>query len=255
MARLTRLLVLTGLVTPACTSSDDTSGDGLAEGGETSVATTTGDDGGGTEPVLPSVEGVTFVDAVDNPYFPLPVGARWVIEARTDEGLERIEVEVTADTREIQGVTATVVRDTVTVEGEIVEDTYDWFAQDEAGNVWYLGEDTCEFEDGVCVAMTGAWEWGVDGALPGIIMPANPAVDGRPYYQEFYEGQAEDVGEVVEVGVSVSVPAGTFDDCIVTRDTTPLEPDVQERKTYCAGVGNVLIEDGEVSEELIEYQL
>ena len=114
------------------------------------------------------------------------------------------------------GISATVVRDTVYVDGELVEDTYDWFAQDNDGNVWYLGEDTHEYEDGVAVNAEGAWEAGVDGALPGIVMPADPAV-GDAYRQEYYAGEAEDMGEVLEVGVARSIALGDYDDVVVTR--------------------------------------
>lgn len=228
-----RFALALALALPACDSGDD------------------GDDG--PAPVLTEVDGVMFVTAIDNPYLPMPVGARWVIESQTDEGLERIEIEVLAETREIQGVTATVVRDTAYLDGVVIEDTWDWFAQDAAGNVWYLGEDTCEFVDGMCANMVGAWEWGTDGALPGIAMPADPKVDGKPYYQEYYVGEAEDVGEVVATGVSVTVPAGTFDDCIKTHDTSTLDPELEEFKYYCRGVGTVLIEEEDVREELVEF--
>jgi hypothetical protein len=131
----------------------------------------------------------------------------------------------------------------------------DWYAQDSDGNVWYLGEDTCEYEDGACVSTEGSWEWGRDGALPGVAMWADPKVDGQPYYQEFYPGEAEDVGEVVEVGLSVTVPAGTFDDCVKTHDTSTLDATLDEQKTFCRGVGNVLVEEGDVTEELVESSL
>jgi hypothetical protein len=150
----------------------------------------------------------------------------------------------------VHGVVATVVRDTVYLDDEIVEDTKDWYAQDSQGNVWYLGEDTCEFENGECVSHAGAWEWGVDGALPGILMPASPIVDGRRYYQEYYPGEAEDVGEVVAVGLSVTVPAGTYSDCIKTHDTSTLDRSLDEMKYYCRGVGTVKVEEPEALVEL-----
>lgn len=200
------------------------------------------------------VEPDDFVAQIDNPLLPLRPGARWVYEAETEDGeLEVITVEVTGETREIwDGVTATIVRDTVTVDGELVEDTFDWFAQDEDGNVWYFGEDTCELEDGECVDTAGSWEAGVDGALPGVVMLATPRV-GDQYYQEFYRGVAEDFGEVVEVGVSVGLEIGSFDGCVRTRDTTALEPDVEEFKTYCPGVGTVLEEEEDTTVELVEF--
>ena len=143
----------------------------------------------------PTLDPENFVDVVDNPYFPLLPGSRWVYEGDSDGVAERVEVDVVDERRDIAGISATVVRDTVYVDGEITEDTYDWFAQDADGNVWYLGEDTHEFENGVAVNDAGAWEHGVDGALAGIVMPAEPTV-GHAYRQEFYEGEAEDMGEI-----------------------------------------------------------
>lgn len=205
--------------------------------------------------LLPDVSQASFVQGVDNPLFPLPVGATWRFQAVTDEGTEQIDVEVLTETREIQGVTAVVVRDTVTLDGEITEDTHDWYAQDSEGNVWYLGEDTCEYEGGECVSTAGAWEWGVDGALPGVVMWADPQVDGQPYYQEFSEGEAEDAGEVVETGVSITVAVGSFDGCIRTHDTSTLDRHLDEHKTYCPDVGVVLTEEPEADEELIASSL
>jgi hypothetical protein len=202
--------------------------------------------------LLPDVADATFVDAVSNPFFPLPAGATWVYEATSDGSVERIEIEVLAEKRTIQGVSATQVRDTVTLDGVIVEDTTDWYAQDTTGNVWYLGEDTCEFENGQCATRVGAWEWGVDGALPGILMPGTPTVDGQPFFQEYYVGEAQDVGEVIAVGESVVVAAGSFEGCVKTRDTSALDPDLQEYKYYCSGVGLTRVEEPDATEELIE---
>jgi hypothetical protein len=211
-----------------------------------------GDDETDGAPWAPDVTAADFVEGVDNPFFPLPVGAKWVYEADTDEGLEVVTVEVLAEARLVMGVAVTVVRDTVTVDDELAEDTWDWFAQDVDGNVWYLGEDTCEYEGVICVDAGGAWEAGVDGALPGIIMLADPQV-GDSYYQEYYAGEAEDFGEVIGLNVSVEVPAGSWVGCVRTRDTTALEPDVLEFKTYCAGVGVVLEEEEDTRVELVEY--
>lgn len=184
----------------------------------------------------PDIDPAAFVERVDNPYLPLLPGARWVYEGESDGEHERTEVEVTGETRQVMGITAVVVRDTVYVDGEIAEDTYDWFAQDRDGNVWYLGEDTHEYEDGQAVSSAGAWEAGVDGALPGIVMPAHPA-PGDAYRQEHEPGEAEDMGEILEVGVTRSIGLGTYADVVVTRDWTPLEPDVVEEKWYAAGIG------------------
>lgn len=201
--------------------------------------------------LLPDPEDAVWVEGVDNPYFPLPVGATWYYEAQTEQGLETDYVEVLPDTRLVNGVTATVVYDLVEVDGEIAEETWDWYAQDSEGNVWYLGEDTCEWEGGACVAEVGAWEWGVDGALPGWVMPADPAVDGQPYFQEYYVGEAEDVGEVIGVGESIDVAAGGFQDCIRTRDSSHLDPSLDEEKVYCPGVGNVFVHEPDADVELV----
>ena len=162
-------------------------------------------------------------------------------------------VTATSVTRKIaNGVTARVVRDTVTLDGEIIEDTLDWYAQDQDGTVWYLGEDTAEFENGKITTREGSFEAGVDGAQAGVIMPASPEV-GMAYRQEYYEGEAEDNGEVLALSEQASVPAGDYDDLVKTADTTPLEPDVLEHKYYARGVGLVLTIDKEAGgrEELL----
>ncbi|MBI5487481.1 MAG: hypothetical protein HY905_09125 [Deltaproteobacteria bacterium] len=176
-----------------------------------------------------------FVAAVDNPLFPLVPGTVTTFEG---EG-ESIEVSVTSDAKVILGVTCTVVRDTVTVGGEVTEDTFDWFAQDRDGNVWYMGEDTKEYEGGVVVSTEGSWEAGVGGAKPGIVMPAAPAV-GAPYRQEYLACEAEDHAEILALDESVTVPAGSYDHCVKTHEFTPLEPALNEQKYYCPGVGVAL---------------
>lgn len=197
-------------------------------------------DGGDYNPELDPAD---FVDVVDNPFFPLNPGARWVYEGPADEPgkVERIEVVVLDERKEIMGISATVVRDTVTVDGVLLEDTHDWFAQDKEGNVWYLGEDVKNYEDGELVDTDGSFEAGVDGALPGIVMLADPQV-GDAYRQEYYVGEAEDMGEVVATSGTKTVPAGTFTDILVTKDWNPLEPDVVEQKTYARGVGVIFEE-------------
>lgn len=203
--------------------------------------------------VLPDAASAVFVEGVDNPLLPFPTGATWTYEADDGDESVRIDVVVEKGTREVNGVAATVVRDTETAGGDVAEDTRDWYAQDAEGNVWYLGEDTCEYEGGECVSRAGSWEWGVDGALPGIVMPAEPATGGKPYYQEHYEGHAEDYGEVVATGVAVSVPAGSFDGCVKIHESSTIETDMSEDKYYCPGVGQVLTEEGDEKEELTAY--
>jgi len=198
------------------------------------------------DPNIPS----EWASAVDNPYFPLTPGTIRTYEADTDDGLERVVVEVTDQTREVMGMTCVVVRDTVTVDGEVEEDTFDWFAQDAAGNVWYMGEDSREYEDGLVVSTEGSWEAGIDGALPGIQMLATPEV-GEPYFQEFYCGEAEDEGQVTALNESVTVPAGSYVNCVEIAEFTRLEPDLLEYKYYAPGIGFVLAMEDDVRVELV----
>jgi hypothetical protein len=151
-------------------------------------------------------------------------------------------VEVTHETKKIaNGVVARVIRDTVSEHGTPVEITDDWYAQDSAGNVWYLGEYVTNYQNGKVVDHAGSFEAGVDGAQAGIAMPANPE-PGMAYRQEYYKGVAEDKGAVITVGQEqVEVPFGHFDtDLLMTRDLVPTEPKVQELKFYAPGIGPLL---------------
>jgi hypothetical protein len=177
-----------------------------------------------------------FVERIENPYMPLVPGSSWRLEGRTADGREIDTITVLDQAREVMGVTTTVVRDVVKLEGSVVEKTWDWFAQDLRGNVWYFGEDTAEYKNGKLVSHAGAWEAGVDGALPGIVMPADPLVDDASR-QEFYRGEAEDMGWVVQTGLSVDVPAGSYDDAIRVLEWSPLEPRIVVEKLYAPGVG------------------
>jgi hypothetical protein len=208
----------------------------------------------GSEPV--ELDPADFVATIDNPFWPMAVGNKWVYRETDAEGTEqKVEVTVTGDTKEIIGITATVVHDVVSEDGDIVEDTLDWYAQDAAGNLWYLGEDTKEYENGKVASTEGSWTAGVDGAQPGIILPAQPEV-GMIYRQEYYRGQAEDAAEILSLDEHVEVPAGTYDDVLQTKDYTPLDPDVVEHKFYASGVGpvQVIAVSGESSrEELLTF--
>jgi hypothetical protein len=193
----------------------------------------------GAEPV--ELDPKSFTTRIDNPYWPMDPGTRWTYRETDQEGAElKVVVTVSDRTKEIaNGVTARVVRDTVTEDGEIVEDTFDWYAQDKEGNIWYLGENTAEFENGKLVTKEGSFEAGVDGALPGIIMPADPR-DGMQYRQEYYKGEAEDNGEILSTDEMVQVPFGQYDKALLTKDTITIEPNVLEYKLYARGVGPVL---------------
>ena len=196
-----------------------------------------------------------FTTEIDNPYWPMVPGTRWTYRELDPDGAEfTVDVTVTSETKTIaNGTEARVVRDTVRQDGEIVEDTFDWYAQDAAGAIWYLGEDTAEFENGQVASTEGSFEAGVDGALAGIAVPADPA-PGMVYRQEYSAGQAEDSGEVLSVRELVEVPYGAYDGAMLTRDTNALEPDAAEYKLYAQGVGPVLTLDvsgGSGREELL----
>jgi hypothetical protein len=210
----------------------------------------------GSEPV--ELNPADFTTEIDNPYWPMRAGSRWVYDEIDEEGkVLKVEVTVTDRTKQIaNGVEALVVRDVVSEDGEPVEVTDDWYAQDADGNIWYLGEDTAEYENGKVATRAGSFEAGVDGAQPGVIMPANPQ-DGMTYRQEYYAGEAEDEGEILSLNQQVAVPFGRFTDALMTRDTNPLEPKVNELKFYAEGVGPVLTIDigtvGGGREELVSY--
>lgn len=202
----------------------------------------------------PQIDPADFGGPIDNPYLPLVPGTTLVYEGQTEDGAEHEEFVVTHNTRTILGVPCVEVHDTVTLNGELKEDTLDWFAQDREGNVWYFGENSKELRNGLVVSLEGSWIAGVDGAKPGIVMEAHPQV-GDVYRQEFSLGTAEDLGRVVSLDASATVPAGSFTHCLKTEDTTPLEPDALEQKFYAPGVGTVLEIDSETGERLELIQI
>ena len=222
------LILAIGLLAAGCAPANRPAADG---------ATPALDPLAGT-PYAPVINPDDFAGSITNAYIPLIPGTTRVYESQTADGLERIEVTVLDETRVVLGVTTTIVRDTVTLDGVLVEDTFDWFAQDEAGNVWYFGEAVDNYEDGVLADHAGSWEAGVNGAQPGIVMFADPAAHaGEPYRQEYFPGEAEDMGRVVGAARPLTVPFGSFEDVVQTEDWTPLEPDVREHKYYARGVG------------------
>jgi len=195
----------------------------------------------GSDPV--QLDPAEFTTRIDNPYWPMSPGAKWVYRETDTHGTrERAVVEVTNRTKTIaNGIEARVIRDRVTSNGQPVEVTQDWYAQDSAGNVWYLGEATAEYRNGKVTSHAGSFEAGVHGAQPGIAMPGNPQ-PGMAYRQEYLKGVAEDKGAVVTVGQEqVEVPFGFFKtDVLMTRDLVPTEPKVQELKFYAPDVGPLL---------------
>lgn len=265
-----RMKLLHGIITVVCFH-------GLALAGDPNGRVIYGDDGGSNTDALSNaandidlespttitnqdaiIDPADFVSTIDNPYFKLTPGSVWIYEGKNDNKEKvRIEVEVTHDTKIVAGVTATVVRDRVWEDGELVEDTYDWYAQDKDGTVWYFGEDVKDYEDGLVVSTAGSWEAGVAGAKPGVMMKANPQV-GDAYRQEFLKGQAEDTGQILSLSQSLKIGMGSFGNLLQTQDWTPLEPEVIEYKFYSKAVGNVMFEKKVAGDsgsvELIEYR-
>ena len=141
-------------------------------------------------------------------------------------------------TKTLMGVKCVTVQDTVTLNGSLEEQTLDWFAQDSKGNVWYFGEDSKDYKNGVVVSTTGTWQSGVNGGLPGIVMQAAPAT-GPAYIEEFLPGVAEDMAQVVKAAATINVPTGSYKTVVVTRNTNPLDPSLIEHKWYAPGVGMV----------------
>jgi hypothetical protein len=181
-----------------------------------------------------------FSTRIDNPYLPFAVGNRWVYREVEDGVVQKVVVTVTPRTRLIaNGVRARVVHDQVTAGGRVKEDTFDWYAQDRGGTVWYLGEDTTEYPTGKKPSKAGSFEAGVKGAQAGIAMPAHPR-PGMSYRQEYFKGEAEDRGKVLRLNAKAKVPYGSFDQLLLTEDSTPLEPDATEHKYYARGVGSIL---------------
>jgi len=203
-----------------------------------------------------SLDPASFSANITNPYWPMKPGTRWIYH-NVEEGNppQDIVVVATTTTKKLaNGVTARVVRDTARVKGQITEDTIDWYAQDADGNVWYMGEQTAEFENGKVSSRAGSWEAGKDGAMPGVLLPAKPQV-GQKYRQEYKKGEAEDNGEVLATNNLVETTAGSYKKSLVTMDTSAVETTAVEYKFYAPGVGPLLALDtsgGAAREELVK---
>jgi hypothetical protein len=227
------------------------------DNGSSSTSSSTGGLPQGSEPV--KLDPADFSTTIDNPYWPMTPGTRWISrETDTKGARERVVLTATNRTKTVNGIETRVISDVVTEDGAPVETTDDWYAQDNDGNIWYFGEDVRNYENGKFVDKDGSWEAGVDGAQPGIAMPADPK-PGLTYRQEYYKGVAEDRGAIVTVGQErVEVPAGFFTKVLMTRDLSPSEPKVQELKFYARDVGPVLSvhTDGDGGRaELVSYKL
>jgi hypothetical protein len=185
----------------------------------------------------PTINPANFVATIDNRYFPLQPGTGYHYKGVRGTTPQTDDELVTHRTRQILGVRCTVVRDVVSEHGAPIELTFDWYAQDKQGNVWYMGEEALERKHGRFVKASDSWESGVNGAKPGIIMPGNPR-PGDTYRQEYYPpGQALDQAQVLG-SASVKVPYGAFRHSLATSEFSPLEPQT-EKKFYAAGLGEV----------------
>ena len=238
--RLTAALLISALVAGACTSSPQraTSSAVSSSRGPSSPSSATATPPAATAS-SPRIDPTNFVETVDNPYLPFIAGTTFVYEGTRDGKSQRDEVVVTSQKKVILGVPCVVVKDTATHDGALLEQTDDWYAQDREGNVWYFGEDTKEYENGKVVSTEGSWQSGVDGAQPGIVMPAHPEVTNS-FRQEYYTGHAEDMFWIVSLGESVAVPYGPFSNALLTLEWTRLEPKVIDKKFYASGIGLVL---------------
>jgi hypothetical protein len=207
----------------------------------------------GGEPVY--LDPAEFTTRIDHPYWPMRPGSRWVYRQTDADGTRRVEVTVTHRTRTIMGIEARVVHDVATEDGEVAEDTYDWYAQDADGNVWYLGEDTRQFEGGKVTSTEGSWQAGVDGAQPGVVLPARPR-PGMAYRQEYGAG-ARDTAAVLSLDQRAKVPSGLFDHVLVTKEFSPLEPKLLKHAFFALRVGPVLsltLAGGAEREELLSFE-
>jgi hypothetical protein len=207
-----------------------------------------------TDPYSPTIDPAAFMTAIDNPYFPMTPGTQTIYRANTPDGPQRTTTEVTRDTKTVMGIATVVVHDTVSLNGTTTEDTFDWYAQDRDGSVWYFGEATKKLENGTADT-AGSFEAGVNGALPGIVMPAHPRV-GDQYRQEYAKGVAEDTGAVVSVTGSETTPlTGLANDLLVTEDADLLDPTAAtENKYYARGIGLILTAEAGGRDEAVKVE-
>lgn len=190
----------------------------------------------------PEINPTDFTTNITNKYFSLPVGRKLTFEANTKEGPEKIIIEMTAETKVIEGVTTLVYLDTVYLNGELHEVTKDYLAQHKNGDVWYFGENVDNYEHGKIKDHAGTFIHGLDGAKAGIWMKAEQKV-GDSYRQEYYKGKAEDMRDTVAVGVTVTTKLATYTDCVKVYDWTPLDKKSREHKYYCPAVGALVLNE------------
>jgi hypothetical protein len=192
-----------------------------------------------TEPYSPSIDPANFGVPIDNPYLPLRPGTVFRYRGVGDDGKtpELNTVAVTDKTKRIMGIDAVVVLDQVFADGKPEERTFDWYAQDKDGNVWYMGEDSRNFEHGHWVKDDGSWTAGVGNGKPGIIMLAHPR-RGDAYRQEYSPGHAVDQAKVLGPGDRVDTPFRAFGQTLLTREYSDIDKQY-EKKWYARGIGVV----------------
>jgi hypothetical protein len=261
IAALVAGVVGVALAAGGCGSDSDSS-QGQASGETSTTASSTSSTSTTPTIALPqgsehvSIDPADFTTNIDNPYLPFQPGSHWVYREVENGETQRVDVTVLDRTKMIaNGVEAQVVHDVVSQKGEPIEDTYDWYAQASDGSVWYMGEDTKEYENGKVSSTAGSWEAGVKGAEPGVVMPANPE-PGMSYREELLKGEAEDVAKITGNDAKVTVPFGSYDTVVTTANTTPLEPNVLEHKFYAPGIGSVredLLSGGHGRTELLKF--
>jgi hypothetical protein len=221
--------LVTKLVTAVVVTVAATSATLVAAAGSSSVS--------GYEPVL---HASNFVSVIDNKYYPLPVGRTWIYRGVKDGRSQTDTVKVLARTKLVaEGIRARVVSDIATDGSKVLEKTFDWYAQDKQGNVWYVGEDTTAYLPNGKIDKSGSWEAGIHDGEPGLIMKAAPKVPNA-YRQEYLAGQAEDTAWIVGGTDSLTVPYGTVHHVLTSLEATRIEPGLYDKKVYAPGVGIVL---------------
>lgn len=199
-----------------------------------------------------NLSGCTFSDTGSNAYFSLIPGTEILLEGEEDGELVQVRITVTGDTLEVDGVTTRVIFEEEWIDGELVEESWNWFARcEETGDIYYFGEDVNIYEDGD-ISHDGAWKAGEDDATPGIIMPGSFLLGSR-YYQEIAPDVALDRAEHIESGLTVETPADTYTDCVKVLETTPLECSAKDIKIYAPGVGLIVDAELERVSEFTEF--
>jgi hypothetical protein len=255
--KLALLLAAAGLVAAGCTKSPASTASSSGAPSQTGANPVASSPSSVPTPTATAIDPANFVDTIDNQWFPLLPGSRYVYRGVKNGETAIDVVTITGETKVIDGVKSLAVRDVLKLGGKLAEKTEDWYVQDRQGNVWYFGEDTAEYNDnGKVVSTEGSWQSGVDGARPGIFMPADPQT-GQSFQQEFYPGQAEDHFVVLDMLGTGKVPYGSFKDALVTAEWTPLEPRVLTEKFYLKGIGQVKeidVAGGDEHTELVSFR-